>query len=115
MQYNLEIEKAVENINSAGAAKVLIQLPDGLKPKAKEIKEAIESQTNAEVFIWLGSCFGACDIPYYTERIGINMIIQWGHSEWKEDESIGINTQPYEEDKPASGSQYDPSQYQPLF
>ncbi len=115
MQYNLEIERAVEHINSAGASKVLIQLPDGLKPKAKEIHEAIESQTNAEVFIWLGSCFGACDVPYYTERIGINMIIQWGHSEWKDDESHEINAQADEENEPAGGSQYDPSQYKPLF
>lgn len=81
MKYNLEVEKAVSNIQSAYANKVLIQLPDGLKPQAKEIKDRIEAETSAEALIWLGSCFGACDIPYYTEKMGVDMIIQWGHSQ----------------------------------
>ena len=114
MDYNMEIETAVEKINANSARKVLIQLPDGLKPRAKEIQEEIESQTNAKAFIWLGSCFGACDVPYYTERIGIDMIIQWGHSEWKSEEGYDEERE-YEENEPASGSQYDPSQYKPLF
>lgn len=58
---------------------MLIQLPDGLKPKAKEIKEYIESNTSAKVFIWMGSCFGSCDVPNVS---GFDMLIQWGHSTW---------------------------------
>ncbi|MEA3515333.1 MAG: diphthamide synthesis protein [Nanoarchaeota archaeon] len=97
MDYNMEIGKAVEKINANNAQKVLIQLPDGLKPRAKEIKEEIESQTDAKAFIWLGSCFGACDVPYYTERIGIDMIIQWGHSEWKSEEGYDEERESEEE------------------
>ena len=87
MRYDLELERATEEVRQNSARKVLVQLPDGLKPKAKEIKEAIESETSAEAVIWLGSCFGACDVPYYTERAGVDMIIQWGHSEWGADTS----------------------------
>lgn len=110
MDYNLEIEKAIEKINLNSAGKVLIQLPDGLKPRAKEIKEAIEEQTNAKAFIWLGSCFGACDVPYYTERIGIDMIIQWGHSEWMSGEE-----ESEEENNEDEEHKYNPNEYKPLF
>ncbi|MBL7054616.1 diphthamide synthesis protein [Candidatus Woesearchaeota archaeon] len=80
--YNLELPKAVNQIKAQKAKLVLIQLPDGLKPKAKEIKEKIEKETNAKVLIWLGSCFGSCDIPNI-EKSGIDLLIQWGHSKWK--------------------------------
>ncbi len=81
MTYNLELSKAVNQIKNQKAKIVLIQLPDGLKPKAKEIKEEIEHKTNAEVLIWMGSCYGGCDIPQGLENI--DLLIQWGHSEWK--------------------------------
>ena len=63
MNYNLELEKTIKQINKSKAKSVCIQLPDGLKPKAKEIADKIEKETNAKVIIWAGSCFGACDIP----------------------------------------------------
>lgn len=82
MQYNLEIEKAVKEINKQKAKKVCIQLPDGLKPKAKEIADKLKEKTNAEIIIWLGSCYGACDVPEYVEKLGVDLLIQWGHSAW---------------------------------
>ena len=83
MSYNLELERAVKEIRKNKAKRVLIQLPDGLKPKAKEIQKLLQEKTSAEILIWAGSCFGACDIPLHTEKLGVNMIIQWGHSEWR--------------------------------
>ena len=80
--YNLELEKAVEEIKKAKAKLVCIQLPDGLKPKAKEIQQHIERHTNVSVVIWLGSCWGGCDIPLAVEKLGADLIIQWGHSEY---------------------------------
>ena len=81
--YDLELSNVIERINKGKVKRVCIQLPDGLKPKAKEIQEAIEKNTKADVIIWMGSCFGACDVPLQVERIGIDLIIQWGHSEWR--------------------------------
>ena len=83
MTYNLELSKAVNQIKNQKAKLVCIQLPDGLKPKAKEIIEKIEKETKANVLIWLGSCFGACDIPQNLEKLKVDLLIQWGHSEWK--------------------------------
>ncbi len=81
--YDLEIEKAVEKIKQEKAKFVCIQLPEGLKPKANEIVEELEKQTSATIITWLGSCYGACDIPTQVELLGVDLLIQWGHSSWK--------------------------------
>ncbi|MFH1848937.1 MAG: diphthamide synthesis protein [archaeon] len=83
MDYDLELERAVATIKKEKAKTVCIQLPDGLKPKAKEIADAIKEQTDATVVIWAGSCFGACDTPSGLEKLGVDILFQWGHSRWK--------------------------------
>jgi len=80
--YDLELSKAVEEIKKKNAKLVCIQLPDGLKPKAKEIQEYIEENTDASVVIWLGSCWGGCDVPLSVEKLGVDLLIQWGHSHY---------------------------------
>ena len=80
--YNLELEKAAEEIRKSNAKLVCIQLPDGLKPKAKEIQEYLEKNTDSKVVIWLGSCWGGCDVPLQVEKLGVDLLIQWGHSEY---------------------------------
>ena len=82
MEYDLELDKAISEIKKQKAKKVCIQLPEGLKPKAQEIADEIGEKTDAAVLIWMGSCFGACDVPEYIEKQGIDLLIQWGHSEW---------------------------------
>lgn len=80
--YDLELNKAVEEIKKKNAKLVCIQLPDGLKPKAREIQEYIEKNTDADVVIWLGSCWGGCDVPLSVEKLGVDLLIQWGHSHY---------------------------------
>jgi 2-(3-amino-3-carboxypropyl)histidine synthase len=80
--YDLDIEKAVQAIKLEKAKTVIIQLPDGLKPKAKEISDKLKEETDAEILIWGGSCFGACDVPNLSS-IKAELLIQFGHSEWK--------------------------------
>ncbi len=83
MQYDLELNRVVKEINKQKAGLVCIQLPDGLKPMAKDIVDKIEAETKAKIVIWQGSCFGACDIPLQIEELGVDMLIQWGHSEFR--------------------------------
>jgi len=78
--YDLEMEKAINEIKKIKAKKVCIQLPDGLKQKAAEIAEFLENETGAQIFIWLGTCFGACDIPNLPKDF--DLLIQWGHTKW---------------------------------
>jgi|TARA_Y100000310_G_C20656250_1_gene802130 diphthamide biosynthesis enzyme Dph1/Dph2-like protein len=80
--YDLELERAVEEIKKAKAKLVCIQLPDGLKPKAREIQQFIEKNTSSKVIIWLGSCWGGCDVPVSVQKLNVDLIIQWGHSEY---------------------------------
>jgi len=77
MEYDFELEKVVEIIKQKKAKKVVLQLPDGLKPKAKEIYDFIKEKTGCELMVYLGSCFGACDIP----RVDCDLLVQFGHSE----------------------------------
>jgi diphthamide biosynthesis enzyme Dph1/Dph2-like protein len=83
MRYNLELDKAARQIKEQGARLVCVQLPDGLKPEAESIAKALEHETGAKVVTWLGSCFGACDVPTYVDALGVDLLIQFGHSEWK--------------------------------
>lgn len=83
MEYDLELERAAREIKQHDAKLVCIQLPDGLKPKAQEIVDYLQEHTNARIITWLGSCYGACDVPLEANRVGADLIIQWGHSAWK--------------------------------
>lgn len=81
MEFDLELDRAADLIGKNNAKKVCVQLPDGLKPKAKEVADHLQQNTKAKVFIWAGSCFGACDTPDLPKDF--DLLIQWGHSAWK--------------------------------
>ncbi|MBW2969585.1 diphthamide synthesis protein [Candidatus Woesearchaeota archaeon] len=80
--YDLELEKVEERIKKQKAKTVCIQLPDGLKPHAQQIADELQKRTKATIIIWLGSCWGACDVPLEVNRLGVDLLVQWGHSEW---------------------------------
>ncbi len=81
--YDLELNKIIFEIKNKKAKLVLLQFPDGLKLYATIIVDYLEKKTNAKFLIWLGSCFGACDIPVGLESIKpkIDLLIQFGHNE----------------------------------
>ncbi len=83
MDYDLELDNAVAQIKKQHAKTVCVQLPEGLKPEAGTIALALEEKTGATIVIWLNSCYGACDIPTQVENLGVDLLIQWGHAEWK--------------------------------
>jgi len=79
-QYNLELDKIIKTIKTEKPKSVLLQFPDGLKPYATSIANYLESKFPSILFkIWLGSCFGACDLPQTNE----DLLIQFGHAPWK--------------------------------
>ena len=80
--YNAELERVITTIRTVGATIVCIQLPDGMKPMAFEIERDISAQTNAKVLIWLGSNFGACDVPLGLPKMGVDLFISWGHNQF---------------------------------
>ena len=92
LNYDLELDRAIVQIKKAKSKKVLIQLPEGLKPYATQIADKFTKELKGTVqfFIWLDSCYGACDIPIETEKLGIDLIIQFGHSNWDFSDKKGI-------------------------
>ncbi len=82
MDYDLELERAADEIKKADAKNVVLQLPDGLKSRATEIASYLKKNTNANIIIWLNSCYGACDIPLELNSLNIDLLIQFGHSKW---------------------------------
>ena len=83
MKINLELDKVIAKITADNAKLVCLQLPDGLKPKALEIQDEIEAKTDAKVIVWMGSAYGACDMPLHLEKQGVDLLIHFGHAEWK--------------------------------
>ena len=84
-KYDLEISKIVKTIKKDKAKRVLLQFPDGLKSSATAIEEEIKKKlgdNKVELFIWLGTCFGACDVPIQVEKLAVDLIVQFGHSKW---------------------------------
>ncbi len=80
MKYDFEIQKIINEINKSKAKKVCIQLPDGLKPYATQISTEIKSKTNAEIFIWMSTNFGACDTPFFLKDYNFDIVFNFGHS-----------------------------------
>lgn len=82
-RYDLELNKIISKIKKSKAKLVLLQFPDGLKPYATSVVDYLKERTKAKFLIWLGSCYGACDLPVGLEKIKpkVDLIIQFGHNE----------------------------------
>lgn len=83
MDFDLELDRACAKIEEIGAKRVGIQVPDGLKHHSDHIQDELEKRTGCDVIIWAGSCYGACDLAIDLRRLGCDLLIQWGHTEWK--------------------------------
>ncbi len=79
MAYNLELPRIIKEIKASKAKTVLLQFPDGLKPKATRVAKELEEKTSAKIHIWMGSNFGACDVP----TAKVDLVVNFGHSEFR--------------------------------
>jgi 2-(3-amino-3-carboxypropyl)histidine synthase len=77
-KYDLELGRVVAEVGKSGAKSVLVQLPDGLKLWGLVISDYLSERCDVEVRVWLGSCFGACDLP----DSDADLVVQFGHSPW---------------------------------
>ena len=76
--FSLDEKKIIEFVKENGSKRILLQLPDGLKNKTAEIVKNIERQTGAEVLIWFGSNFGACDLPISVKTLNVDLVVGFG-------------------------------------
>ena len=84
--YDLETERVAEEITRRGAKRVLVQLPDGLRPKAFTLAEKLNHLAGAEILLSGDSCYGACDVALtQADAVGADLIVHYGHSRMMKD------------------------------
>ncbi len=78
--FDFEEERIRQEIVRIGAKRVLIQLPEGLKPESPRLAKIVE-KAGALPIISADPCYGACDLAIdVAETLGVDLIVHYGHS-----------------------------------
>ena len=86
--FDFEEERIKQEITRLGAKRVLLQLPEGLKPEGPRLAKFIE-KTGVVPIISADPCYGACDLATAeAERLGIDLIIHFGHAKLVKHEQV---------------------------
>jgi 2-(3-amino-3-carboxypropyl)histidine synthase len=89
--HDLETQRVAKEIRERGAGRVLIQLPDGLRPRALSLAEDLTRLTGAEILLSGDSCYGACDVAAnQAKTVGADLIVHYGHSRMLEDSETPV-------------------------
>lgn len=79
-QFDFEEERIKQEITKLGAKRVLVQLPEGLKPEGPRLAKIVE-KTGALPIVSADPCYGACDLATAeAESLGVDLIIHYGHA-----------------------------------
>jgi 2-(3-amino-3-carboxypropyl)histidine synthase len=83
--FDLEEKRLKEEVRKRKAKRVLIQLPEGLKPYGFYLASIIE-KTGALAIISADPCYGACDLATSeAESLNADLIVHYGHSKMTEE------------------------------
>jgi 2-(3-amino-3-carboxypropyl)histidine synthase len=86
--FDFEEERIKQEITKLGANRVLLQLPEGLKPEGPRLAKIVE-KNGALPIISADPCYGACDIAVNeAEELGVDLIVHFGHSKLMKHEQI---------------------------
>ncbi len=86
--FDFEEERLKQEIAKLGAKRVLLQLPEGLKPQAPRLAEIVE-KAGALAIISADPCYGACDIAAEeAESLGADLVVHFGHSKFLKHERV---------------------------
>jgi len=78
--FDLEEERLEAEIEKRGTKKVLIQLPEGLKPEGPRLA-AVAEKAGVLAIVSADPCYGACDLALQeAENLGADLIVHFGHS-----------------------------------
>lgn len=89
--YDLEVERVSDEIRERHARRILLQLPEGLRPRALQLARELEERADAEVLILGNSCYGACDIALkQLEAVEADLLVHYGHSRMLPDRGTPI-------------------------
>jgi 2-(3-amino-3-carboxypropyl)histidine synthase len=80
--YQLEEDRILDEIRRRGSKRILLQMPEGLKPVGFRLAKVLEKETGAEVFVSGDPCYGACDLALYPKKhIEADLLVHLGHAE----------------------------------
>jgi len=80
--YEIEEDRIIDEARRRGSKRILLQMPEGLKPIGFELAKRIETETDAEVFVSGDPCYGACDLALYPKKhVGADLLVHVGHAE----------------------------------
>jgi len=86
--FDFEEERIKQEITKLGAKRVLLQLPEGLKPEGPRLAKIVE-KAGALPIVSADPCYGACDIATEeAERLGVDLIIHFGHAKLVKHERV---------------------------
>jgi 2-(3-amino-3-carboxypropyl)histidine synthase len=86
--FDFEEERIKQQIAKLGAKRILLQLPEGLKPEGPRLAKIIE-KTGALPIISADPCYGACDLATAeAQRLGIDLMVHFGHSKLVKHEQV---------------------------
>lgn len=87
-RFDFEEERIKREIQKLGAKRVLVQLPEGLKPKGPYLAKIIE-KTGALPIISADPCYGACDLAAAEAKsLEADLLIHYGHSRLMKYENV---------------------------
>jgi len=79
--FDLEEQRLKKEVKRRGSKRVLIQLPEGLKPQGPRLAEVIE-KTGAVAIISADPCYGACDLAVEEAKsLNADLLVHFGHSQ----------------------------------
>jgi 2-(3-amino-3-carboxypropyl)histidine synthase len=86
--FDFEEERIRKEIAKLGSTRVLLQLPEGLKPEGPSLAKIVE-KTGALPIISADPCYGACDLATAeAERLKIDLIVHFGHAKLVKHEQV---------------------------
>ncbi len=78
----MEEDRIISEVRKRGSKRVLIQLPEGLKPAGFNLAKLLEEKTEAEVFVSGDPCYGACDLALNPKRqVEADLLVHVGHAQ----------------------------------
>jgi 2-(3-amino-3-carboxypropyl)histidine synthase len=86
--FDFEEERIKQEIARLGSKRVLLQLPEGLKPEAPRLAEVVE-KAGALPIVSADPCYGACDLAMNeAEWLGVDLIVHFGHARMVKHEKV---------------------------
>ena len=81
VDYSFEIEKLARILKFMQAKRILIQLPNGLKPYANYIEKSLKSMLpHISIFFSGGDAYGPCDVVFNEAKlVDADVIVHYGH------------------------------------